>query len=450
MTGACWRCVVLAALFALHPLQVDTVAWVAERKNLLSALFWLLTMLMYVRYVEVQSQEPVPGIQSCLSRITHHTLPFYLCSLFFFALGLMCKPVLVTLPFVLLLLDYWPLQRLQRHTLNSLPSTLRRLVGEKTPFFLLAAGFSLITVLAHRELGSLDFTPRLPLGLRLENALISYVRYLGKTIWPSNLAVFYPYPTGWPIGKVVVCGVLLLALCVLALRAASSRPWLFLGWFWFLGVLVPFIGLVQAGAQAMADRFAYVPLIGLLLLLIWGAHELTQRWPYRAIIRLVAAMAAALLCLALTRQQIVYWRDGETLFRHALSVTDSNYLAQNNLGSALLEKGQVDEAIPPFREALRLAPGYTDALNNLGAALLRKGQTEEAIARLQAALKLKPDLAKAHCNLSVALARQGRLDEAIVHLNEALRLAPGDAEAHSVSLGSRWAGKGGWTTLSAT
>ena len=462
MTGACGRCVVLAALFALHPLQVDTVAWVAERKNLLSAFFWLLTLWAYVRYAEYRMQNAECGMQNPassnaqhatrntqhasrftfhVSRFTHHALPFYLLALLFFGLGLMCKPVLVTLPFVLLLLDYWPLQRLQLSTLTAQPSILRRLVGEKTPFFLLAAGSSLITILAHRELGSLDFTGRLTVGLRLETALVSYVRYLGKTIWPSRLAVFYPYPTGWPVGKVVICGIVLLALCALALRAASSRPWLFLGWFWFLGVLVPFIGLVQAGAQAMADRFAYVPLIGLLLLLIWGAHELTQRWPYAGIIRLVAATAAGVLCLALTRQQIGRWRDGETLFRHAIMVTGDNYLAQNNLGSALLERGQVDEAIAHLREAIKADPAYATAHSNLGAALVKKGQAEEAIGCLREALRLNPKLAEAHCNLGVALDRQGRPEEAVSQLNEAVKLAPEDAHPH-YSLGAVLVKKG--------
>jgi Flp pilus assembly protein TadD len=457
MTGAFWRCVALAALFALHPLQVDSVAWVAERKNLLSAFFWLLTLWAYVRYAEVQS--PAFHVTGRGSRTTHHFSLFYVLSLFFLACGLMCKPVLVTLPVVLLLLDYWPLQRFQRSTLNAQLSTspplhgldlktqdsrlkvLLPLLWEKLPFFALAVASSIITVLAHQALGMLDSVSRLPWDARLENALVSYVRYLGKTFWPSHLAVFYPYPTAWPMWEVVTCALLLLAISGLVLGTARSRPWLFVGWFWFLGVLVPFIGLIQAGAQAMADRFMYVPALGMFVALIWGLHGLAKGGRYQQNGLSVAGAAAIVLCLVLTRQQLGHWTDSEALFRHALEATENNYLAHLNLGSALDEKGQIDEAIKEFREAIRLKPDYALAHNNLGMALDGKGQIDEAIKEFQEAIRLKPDYALPHNNLGNALVRKGQIEEAIRALQEAIRLKPDYAEAHN-NLGNALVRKG--------
>jgi tetratricopeptide (TPR) repeat protein len=453
MTGAFWRCVVLSALFALHPLQVDSVAWVAERKTLLSAFFWLLSLWAYVRYAELQS--PKSKVQSPAARVTGHgtriaQFPslFYFLSLFFMACGLMSKPVLVTIPFVLLLLDYWPLRRFQHSTLNAPRSTsspihglelktqdsglkvLVPLLWEKLPFFALAVAASVITVLAHQALGMLNSVSTPPWDARLENALVSYVRYLGKTFWPSRLAVFYPYPTAWPMWPVVACALLLLAISGLVLGAARSRPWLFVGWFWFLGVLVPFIGLIQAGAQAMADRFMYLPALGIFVALIWGLHGLAKRWRYQPNGLSVAGAAAILLCLVLTRRQLGYWKNSETLFQHALGVTENNYLAHNSLGTVLGEKGQIDEAMREFRKAIRLKPDYALAHNNLGSALNRKGQIDEAIGEFQEVIRLKPNYAEAHKNLGMALFRQGQTDEAIRELQAATRLKPDDAEAH--------------------
>ncbi len=477
MTGAFWRCAVLAGLFALHPLQVDTVAWVAERKNLLSALFWLLTMWAYVRYAEgrrkkeecrMQNVESVErgreegegrkqkaegvgqraedsGEWSVVSGLWPPLHPsasfFYVLSLLLFALGLMCKPVLVTLPFVLLLLDYWPLGRNAECGMrNAEPGaggtvigrTLpwMKLVWEKLPFFMLAAVSSLITVMAHRGLGMLDAASGPSLGLRMENAVVSYVRYLGSLIWPSNLAVFYPLPLCWPTWKVVVSGVLLLGVSGLVIRTARKRPYLLVGWFWFFGVLVPFIGLVQAGAQAMADRFAYMPLLGCFLLLVWGAHEVASRWRHGPAALSAVAVAAAVLCTALTRRQIGYWKDDESLFRHALAVTENNPLAHLNLGAALNVKGRFDEAIGHFEEAIRLGPGTENAHINLAYALAQKHRLAEAVQQYEAALRLTPGDAAVHNDLGLTLARQGRAEEAITHYTEALRLKAGFAEAH--------------------
>jgi protein O-mannosyl-transferase len=463
MTGAFWRCAVLAALFALHPLQVDSVAWVTERKNLLSAFFWLLTTWAYVRYVAVRGAK---GEQGAEGR-TRNTGPgihrpssiFYLLSLLLFGLGLMCKPVLVTLPFVLLLLDYWPLGRkaggrrqkaetgmghvesdatgaAQGQTMSWL-----RLVREKIPFFVLAAASSLITVMAHHALRMLDSVSKLPLDTRVENALVSYGRYLGKTFWPSRLAVFYPLPVAWPLWEVVTCGLLLLVISGLAFGTVRSRPWLLVGWFWFLGVLVPFSGLVQAGAQAMADRFMYVPAIGIFVAVIWGLHGLVTSGRYQRLLLSVAASAAIVLCLALTRQQLGYWQDSEALFRHELEVAADNDLAHYNLGTALGAKGQIDEAIRQLQTAIRLKPDHVNAHNNLGNALLVKGQINEAIRQFQEALRLKPDYADPHHNLGIGLDKKGQSDEAIRQYQEAIRLKPDYAEARN-NLGSALLNKG--------
>ncbi|MGO8927791.1 MAG: tetratricopeptide repeat protein [Limisphaerales bacterium] len=475
MTGAYWRCVTLAALFALHPLQVDSVAWVAERKTLLSAFFWLLSLWAYVRYAElhrpksnvqtpksefqspkskVQSlgfrvQSPASHITDHGSRITRHPSLFYVLSLFFMACGLMCKPVLVTLPFVLLLLDYWPLQRFQLSTLNAQRSTppplrglelkppdsklkvLLPLLWEKFPFFALAVASSVITILAHQALGLLDPVSSLPWDARVENALVSYVRYLGKIFWPSRLAVLYPYPTAWPMWEVVTCALLLLAISGFLLGTARSRPWLFVGWFWFLGTLVPFIGLVQAGAQAMADRFTYVPALGMFVAMIWGLHGLAKRGRYQQNGLLAAGAAAIVLCLLLTPRQLGHWKNSETLFEHALEVTENNHIAHDSLGSALLKKGQIDEAIWEFQEAIRLKPDFVLPYNHLGMALDKKGQIDEAIRELQEAIRLKPDYDVAHNNLGSALAEKGQIDGAIREFQEAIRLKPDNAAAHN-------------------
>jgi tetratricopeptide (TPR) repeat protein len=454
MTGAFWRCVVLAALFGVHPLQVDSVAWVAERKNLLSAGFWLLTLYAYARYAQGHSPEPLGKVSKTRSvrptsdkpvrgaSRTHHPSLFYILSLFFMACGLMCKPVLVTLPIVLLLLDYWPLRRFQRTTspprdglgMGAPDSSLKRLLSllwEKVPFFALAAASSVITLLAHQALGMLNSVSTPSWDARLENALVSYVRYLGKTFWPSDLAVFYPYPSVLPMWEVIVSALLLIAISGVVLRTARSRPWLFVGWFWFLGVLVPFIGLIQAGEQAMADRFIYVPALGVFVALIWGLHGWANDPHYQVKGLLMAGSAATLVWVALTRQQLGYWEDGETLFRHALAVTENNYLAHLNLGSTLNERGQVDEAIREFKEALRLKPGYVLAYNNLGVAVVKKGQIDEGISYYREAIRLNPSYAEAHSNLGLALGRKGQLDEAIREFQEAIHLKPDFAEAHS-------------------
>jgi protein O-mannosyl-transferase len=433
MTGAGWRSLWVAALFAVHPLRVEAVVWVTERREVLSSFFGLLALMAYARYVEVLSlksrvQSPksvvrppsavllrrTGGQRSAVgSRWSLSHLPssiFYLLSLFFFALGLMSKPILVTWPFLMLLLDYWPLQRLQLNTQNSKPKTLPSLLLEKLPFFALAALASVVAFLMQNRGGALMMS--LPLDARLGNAMISYGRYLGKLFWPRDLAAFYPHPGQWPLGQVVLAGGLLMGSSVLFWVRRRQYPYLLLGWLWYCGTLVPVSQVIQMGTHAMADRWSYIPSLGVLTVVVWGACEMNLRWRHPMLAWSVAGGAAIILCLALTRQQIGYWKDSETLFRHALAVTENNSLAHNNLGAALGRKGQSDEAIRQFQEALRLAPGYALAHNNLGDALDKRGQTDAAISQFQEALRLDPGHAMAHNNLGYALGQKGQLEEA--------------------------------------
>ena len=424
MTGAIWRSVLVAALFGFHPLHVESVAWVAERKDVLSACFGFLALLFYARYAQGQIEkdgERKRGVFSSL--FSTFTSGSYWLAFVFYLLGLMSKPMLVTWPFVMLLLDYWPLERFQ-------PSRALRLVVEKIPFFALAAVASVVTFMVQKHEGAVAAGENLPLGARSGNALISYCRYLGKLFWPTDLAVFYPHPGYWPMEQVLLAGGLILGISVLLFVKRRRYPFLLMGWLWYCGTLVPVIGLVQVGGQAMADRYTYIPSLGVLILAIWGAYELTRRWRYHVIALSVAGSAAIVLCLALTRQQLGYWKDSETLFRHALEVTENNHIAHNNLGTALDKKGQIDEAISQFQEAIRLKPDYAEAHNNLGIALDKKGQTDEAISQFQEAIRLKPDYAEAHNNLGNALDKKGQSDEAISQFQEAIRLKPDDASAY--------------------
>ena len=423
MTGAFWRCAVLAGLFALHPLQVDTVAWIAERKNLLGALFWLLTMWAFARHAQKSA------IKASASGLRPLSSGFYWLALLFFALGLMCKPVLVTLPFVLLLLDYWPLQRFRPSTLSSQPSTFFRLAAEKVPFFLLAVVSSVITIASHRALkGVADAAAGLPLELRVENALVSYIRYLGKTVWPSHLAVFYPHPGTWPAWIVVLCGLLLLALSGLTIYRARRHPHLFVGWFWFVGVLVPFIGLIQAGGQAMADRFAYVPLLGLFLALVWGAREVAAGWRYRTTILSAAVLVASVLCVVLTRRQLGYWKNTGTLFRHALAVSQNNFVAHDNLAAHLLDRGETDEAIAHCLAALRICPSEITPHATLALAYNQQKRCAEAAKEFDLVLKHDPNNAGLRHEFGRALMALGRWEEACAEFSQSHLLAPDHAE----------------------
>jgi protein O-mannosyl-transferase len=469
MTGAAWRSLWVAALFSLHPLRVESVAWVSERRDVLSTFLGLLALMAYACYAEksrfsnqwsvISSQssgmpaaDHGPRTTDNRSLIPDHRSLFYLLSLFLLALGLMSKPTLVTWPCVMLLLDYWPLRRNAECGMRNAGSGAvdtgqgrafpwTKLVWEKAPFFVLAVAASIVTFMVQQRTGALAGGKDLPLGARVGNALISYCRYLEKVFWPKDLAVFYPHPGHWPLARVLLAGGLILGLSVLVWVQRRRYSYLLVGWLWYCGTLVPVSQVVQTGSQAMADRWTYLPSLGVLIVVVWGAYELTRRWRYQALGLSMVGGAAIVLCLALTRQQIGYWRDSEALFRHALEVTEDNYLAHNNLGLALGPKGQTDEAIRQYQEALRLKPGYADAHNNLGYALDEKGQLNEAIHELQEAIHLKPDDALPHNNLGAALCKKGQIEESIRQYQEALRLKPNYANARN-GLGAALARKG--------
>jgi protein O-mannosyl-transferase len=339
--------------------------------------------------------------------------------------------MLVTWPFVMLLLDYWPLRRLVFTTPNSQRSTILRLVGEKIPFFVLAASASVVTFWVQQHGGAMRAVEKLSLSGRCVNALVSYSRYLGKLFWPADLAVFYPLPAHWPVGKVVLAGGLTLGLSVLVWAQRRRRPYLLMGWLWFLGTLVPVIGLVQVGGQAMADRYTYLPSLGVLLLTVWGGCELIRRWKYQAMASSVAGGTAVVLCLALTQRQLGYWQNSELLFQHALDVTEDNVLAHKNLGDALYQQGHIVDAIGQFQEALRLNPDDAMSHYDLGTAFSQQGRNVEAIGQFQEALRLNPDDAMSHYNLGVVFYQIGRLDEAIVQYRQALRFESDYADAHN-------------------
>jgi len=425
ITGALWASSFVAALFALHPLHVESVAWVAERKDVLSTFFWILTMWTYVRYTE------------------HPRLNRYLLVLLSYALGLMSKPMLVTLPFVLLLVDYWPLGRLQfgplsgHHRLNTDKSKDSRdqrsfalLVLEKIPFFVLAAVSSLLTFFVQRSAGAVASLGLVPLETRVANALVSYASYIGKMIWPHRLAVFYPYSDTLSMGQVAGAVLLLGCVSLLVILWTRRRPYLTVGWLWYLGTLVPVIGLVQVGEQAMADRYTYVPLIGLFTIMAMGVPDILSGWRYRRIVMAVSGGLVLSIFMVITWLQAGYWQNGVTLFEHSLEVTANNSLSQYSLGVALHHQGKIQEAIAHYTEALRIKPEYAEAHNNLGFVLAQQGKIQEAIAHYTEALRIKPDYPTAHTNLGIILAQQGRNQEAITHFVEALRIKPEYAEAH--------------------
>jgi len=398
MTGAVWPSAFVAAVFALHPLNVESVAWVSERKNVLSTFFWLLTMAAYTLYVS----RPAVGR--------------YLLTLFVFALGLMAKPMLVTLPFVLLLLDYWPFGRLQW-------KTSLRLVREKTPFFVLSALLSIVTFVVQRSAGVMPRAENL--NYRIANALVSYVRYIGKMVWPSRLAVFYPHPgAALPIWQVVAAVIFLIFVSIWVIGLSRNRRYLPVGWLWYLGTLVPVIGLVQVGGQAMADRYTYVPLIGIFIMVAWGLNDLLAKWRYRRPALAASALMVLLVLAVCSMLQLRYWRNSIALFERAIGVTSGNYIAHCGLAKPLYEQGRLDEAVAHYIESLRINPDFADTHIGLGIVLFEKGRTDEAFLHFTRALQLDPNSPNSHFNLGVAFARQGKIDEAVTHFTEALRIAP--------------------------
>jgi tetratricopeptide (TPR) repeat protein len=407
-SDALWASAFVGALFAIHPLRVASVAWISERKDLLSGVFFALTLLTYASYV----------------RSKRRSFGRYALVAVLFALGLMCKPTLVTLPFVLLLLDYWPLRRFETG------QSFRQLVVEKIPLFVLSAGSCVATIVAQRP--ALITIGQLTFAERVANAALSYVTYLGQMVWPANLSVVYPYPRGnLEIAQGIFALLLLLMVSVAFLVWRRKFPFLLVGWLWFLGMLVPMIGIVQVGPQAHADRYTYLPQIGLYILATWGALELFARWRVRREAAIGVALLVIIILVTVSSLQTANWRNSETLWRQALTNTSGNYIAENGLGSALLRKGQIDDAAVHFRKALQIYPGYPEANNNLGFVLASQGNWADSIAFYQTALRTRPNYAKAHNNLGISLAETGKTDEAIEQFREALRIDKNYAEAHT-------------------
>ena len=396
MTGARWPSAFVALIFAIHPLHVESVAWIAERKDVLSTLFWMLVLLAYSGYVR----------QATRAR--------YLLTLGVFCLGLMAKPMLVTLPVVLVLLDLWPLQRGVH-------------LVEKIPFFIASLASSLIAFVAHQRGGAVATLEVVPLASRIENALITYFVYILKTLWPTRLAIFYPYPLQSLIVPTILSAIALTVITVLVVLAYKQRPYLAVGWFWYLVTLLPVIGIIQTGSQARADRYTYVPMIGLTIAIVWAAAELLKPWP-RTQAALAAAAAVALLTL--TWFQVATWHDDISLYRHSIAAVPGNYIAYYNLASALEAQGQPDEAVIQLREAVRARPYYVPARAELGQLLAAQGHTDEALQELQAAIRLRPDDPVAHYRLGSVLGSLGRANEAASEFAETVRLQPSNADAH--------------------
>jgi len=459
LTAATWRSALVAALFALHPLHVESVAWVAERKDVLSAFFGLLSLLAYARYAHKQSNaegrwsRAGDGSNSSLgSRLW--TLDYGL-AVIFFAMGLMSKPVLVALPLVMLLLDWWPLGRVtslrseattrqvsgkwqvtgsgvgKSETEDGGWAVLRQLVLEKWPFMVLSAVSCVVTFVVQQKTGAVVALTRYSMSARIENAFVSYARYLGKTFWPAPLATPYPHPGHWPLGLVLFAVALFACLCVAAIRWGRKFPFAAVGWFWFSGMLVPVIGLVQVGDQAMADRYTYLPLIGIFLVFIWGMSEACGHWQVAKPTVVFFAGFLLAVCAFQTRDQLHYWQNSGTLFRHALAVTENNYVAENNLGTWLASQGHVTEAMDCYRESLKIKPGNADALYDLGNAFARLGDWDNAIADYRRALEISPNQADTLDNLGLALAAKRQFAEAITNFEAALKLDPDSAGAHN-------------------
>ena len=438
-TGTSWRSAFVAAVFAVHPLHAESVAWVSERKDVLYAVFWFAGLWAYVAYVR------------------RPDLRRYVTVVALFVLGLMSKPMMITFPFVLLLMDVWPLAR----TVG-----IGRLVREKIPLFLLVVAAALITLWSQSAAGAVKDNV-FPITTRLANAIVSCLAYVGATIWPAGLAVFYPYPSSVNVVAVIAGLALIGGVSVLAVRWIRVRPYFAVGWSWYLGTLVPVIGIVQAGDQARADRYMYVPMIGLLIIAAWGASELGSKRPAWKKGIMAAGVAACVALALLASRQIGYWRNTETLYTHAIEATDNNYMAHNALGGYLVDypqrvpdaaahfeaalrmkpdyaaahrglglafartPGRENDALTELETAVRLAPNLFDARNNLGAVLLGAGRPVDAAAQFREAIRLRPDSADAHSNLAAALANTpGRADEALAEYSEALRLDPNLAEAH--------------------
>ena len=417
MTGATWCSAFVAAVFAIHPLHVESVAWMAERKDVLSGFYFMLTLAAYARYVR---QPDSKGRYWMVATA--------------FLMALLSKPTVVTLPFVLWLLDYWPLNRFGQ------PGALWKLIREKIPLLAMSAGSCALTLLAAGK--EIALHSHISASARVINALVSYAVYLRQMIWPKSLAAFYAAPlNGYSLWTAVLCLFVLMVITAIVLSFQRKHRWLLTGWLWYLGMLLPMIGIVTVGPFVRADRMTYLPQIGLYVMLTWTAAGLMAGWSYR---RDVLGALAAVILMSLffcARTQASYWHNNETLWTHALACTTDNFAAHNDLGNVLMQKGDVEGGMLEFRQALKIKPDYEEALNNLGNALLQKGNATEAIVQFQKALQVNPAFMPARNNLGNALLQQGKMDDAIDQYQQAIQLVPGSGEAHN-NLGTALLKKG--------
>ncbi len=406
LTGEVWASAFVSAAFALHPLHVESVAWVAERKDVLSTLFWMLTIVAYMRYTKQPS-------------ILRFSLVFLL-----FGVGLTAKPMLMTLPFVLLLLDYWPLRRFQR-------STVRCLVCEKIPLLILTVLSCIVTYIAQETTGATEMVENLALATRINNALVSYVGYLIKMVYPTRLAVLYPHPgASLAVWQRIASSLVLVVITAGAIYLARhGRHYLAVGWLWYLGALVPVIGLVQVGRQGMADRYTYLPSVGLFIIAAWGAADLSAKWRYRKVVLSASALVVLGALLVCTRMQVRHWRNSFTLCERALAVTENNAVMHYSMGNAFRSADKLDEAITQYQHALRIEPNHSRTHGNLANALLLQGRLKEATEHYRQAVQLDPNYLNARYNLGLALSKQGNFTEAIKHYRHVLALEPRNAAA---------------------
>ena len=425
MTGALWRSAFVAAVFALHPLSVESVAWVSERKNVLSTFFWLLTIAAYIRHAERPSIRRYPWV------------------LLAFCLGVLAKPMVVTLPFVLLLLDFWPLCQLQlrgeakktscrwqsvelaREKLSG-----RRLILEKMPLVILAAVLSVITFMIQRSGNIVASLETLPVSVRAANAVVSYVGYIRKMIWPSDLAMYYPYQN-LALGLVIMCFVILAAVTAVVIVMRRRRRYPLVGWFWFIGTLIPVIGLVQAGSQAMADRCTYVSGIGIYIIVGWGVAEIPSKWPHRDLALAILSCAVLSALLIATRIQVRHWRDSSSMYEHTLAVTENNRIAHKLYGDFLEKTGRLKDAVEQYGKAVKISPGFESAREKMGLTLLEMKEFDKAIVVFTDLLHAKPDWPEMHVRLAVAYSQKHQLAAAEKHFKEALQARPHWAEVYN-------------------
>jgi tetratricopeptide (TPR) repeat protein len=402
MTGALWRSLIVAALFALHPLRVESVAWISERKDVLSAFFGLLALWTYARYAE---ESKMQGGRKKL---------FYGLTLLFFAFGLMSKTMLVTFPCILLLLDYWPLERWR-------VKSKRSLALEKVPFFLLVVPVSIAAYFAQKAGG--QFMLHFPMSFRLETALMGYARYLGKMFWPANISVLYPYPNFWPVSQLLFAAALILGVSVLAFGLRRQRPYLLVGWLWYLGTLVPVIGMIPLGAQSMSNRYTYIPMIGIVLLTVWAVNDLSKQWRRRIVLVAAGVVLMMGVCIFRTRAEIVYWKDSKTLWRRAIAVTEKNFMAHYCLAISLVPDSDPQEWVE-LQKSVDIYPDYFESQFVLAKIMALNGRVPDSISHYEKAIQLKPQNSWAHHDLGMALVQLNRECDAIPSLLKAVELEP--------------------------